>query len=1151
MAKPDKDLLLDPLRNLPAYQDLEQELQAGGFAGTSRHGLGLPRSARLAVVAALHGTLNVPIVLLTNRADRALALFDELNFWLPEANNLYFPEPNALYYEDLPWSLSTKLERLSVLASLARSWLPGEAQNSNPLVIVTPIRAVMTRTIPRRDFLRSTQRLALGESRKMEDIARAWVGLGYEYSNIVVQPGQFSRRGGLLDVWSPSEEFPIRIEFFGDDIDTLRQFNPATQRSEAKLEKANIYPAAEAMPLYAERLDPIPESVNENHIAALYDYPSSLMDYLPSNAIIMLDGQEFIESAVNDIEEESTKRFNQLVQEGKLTQDTPVPFLTWSEIEDGFGKRQVVELGHTNAIEGATLSAAFDPGPRFAGRLKDFQTYLLNLDHKAEDWLVVSRQAPRLRQLWEEIHPQLDEAVQKRFIEGSISSGWSLHNGSQTLQHLLSDSEIFGWSRPQPRRRPLLNTESPEALLGDLRPGDWVVHVDHGIGQFIGLHKPILDGIQREFLAIQYRNNDTLYVPIHQVDRISRYVGPEGASPEPSRLGGGEWDQVKAKVRHAVVEVAGDLLELYAKRQTAKGYTFSPDTDWQKELEASFPYIETPDQLRAIQAVKTDMESNQPMDRLLCGDVGYGKTEVALRAAFKAVADGKQVAILVPTTILAQQHFDTFRQRLAAFPVIVEMLSRFRNQKEQNEIIKLLNQKKIDIIIGTHRLISSDVQFKDLGLVIIDEEQRFGVMHKEHLKKLRSEVDVLTLTATPIPRTLYMALSGVRDISTINSPPEERLPIITHVGFYDPKLVREAVIREMDRGGQVFFVHNRVHSIPAVYNHLQNLIPEARIGIGHGQMDETALADVMHSFTEGQIDILLSTSIIESGLDIPNANTLIVDRADTFGLSQLYQLRGRVGRGAQRAFAYLFQDRRHASTEEGEERLEVLADNSQLGAGYAIAMRDLEMRGAGDLLGTRQSGFIAAVGFQLYTRLLSNAVRELKKAIGQPMEENSKDLPFMDVPSLAINVDLPLSSEIPSSYIPDQALRLTLYRRISTLRTEADVTATEIEFSDRFGELPKGVKDLLYQMRTKILGEEAGLDNISFINAQLVLNYPLLPTGVKDRYLKEIDPFARAGKNSYWLSVDKLKGESWQDYLLRFLRLLNRLDTPTHASNTL
>ncbi|MEA4812558.1 MAG: transcription-repair coupling factor [Anaerolineaceae bacterium] len=1139
MAKPVNALLLGPLQSLPAYQDLEKEVEAAGFTRAARHGLGLPRSARLAVLAALHHALNLPIVLLTNRADRALALFDELNFWLPDSNNQYFPEPNSLFYEDLPWSMSTKLERLAVLASLGRSWLPGETTSPQAPIIVSPIRAVMTRTIPRRDFLKNTQRIALGDQRNMDETARHWVGLGYEYSNIVVQPGQFSRRGGILDVWPPSEELPLRLEFFGDEIDTLRQFNPATQRTEAKLEKANIYPAAEALPLYAERLNPMPEAVTENDVAALYDYPSSLMDFLPANAIIMLDGQEFIEAAVNDIEEESSGRFSQLVQQGKLNQNAALPYLTWSEIEDGFGKRQVLELGHTHAIEGAALSAAFDPGPRFAGRLKDFQTYLLNLDHKEEPWLVVSRQATRLRQLWEEIHPHLDEETQKRFIEGSISAGWILHGEGKIQQHLLSDSEIFGWNRPQPRRRPMLNSESPEALLGDLRPGDWVVHVDHGIGQFTGLHKPTLDGIQREFLAIQYKNNDTLYVPIHQADRVSRYVGPEGITPEVSRLGGNEWDQTKVKVRHAVVEVAGDLLELYAKRQTAKGYTYSPDSDWQKELEASFPYIETADQLKAIQAVKADMESNQPMDRLLCGDVGYGKTEVALRAAFKAVADGKQVAILVPTTILAQQHFDTFRQRLAAFPVTVDMLSRFRNQKEQTEIIRQLAKKNIDIIIGTHRLISSDVQFKDLGLVIIDEEQRFGVMHKEHLKRLRAEVDVLTLTATPIPRTLYMALSGVRDISTINSPPEERLPIITQVGPYDAKLVREAVIREMDRGGQVFFVHNRVHSIPAVYNHLQALIPEARIGIGHGQMDEAALADVMHAFTEGQLDILLSTSIIESGLDIPNANTLIVDRADTFGLSQLYQLRGRVGRGAQRAFAYLFYDKRRAPTIEGEERLEVLTDNSQLGAGYAIAMRDLEMRGAGDLLGTRQSGYIEAVGFQLYTRLLSNAVRELRKATGQPLIEEYEKLPFMDMPSLAINVDLPLSSEIPSSYIPDQGLRLTLYRRISTLRSETDVTAAEIEFSDRFGELPQGVKDLLYQMRVKILGEEAGLENIGFINTQLVLNYPPLPNGVRERHLAEIDAFSRAGKNSYWLSADKLEKEDWQSYLLRFLRKLN------------
>jgi len=595
-------------------------------------------------------------------------------------------------------------------------------------------------------------------------------------------------------------------------------------------------------------------------------------------------------------------------------------------------------------------------------------------------------------------------------------------------------------------------------------------------------------------------------------------------------LGGSEWDLTKSRVRHAVVEVAQDLLELYAKRQTVEGFAFNPDNDWQKELEASFPYIETPDQLLAIEQVKADMESKRPMDRLLCGDVGYGKTEVALRAAFKAVMDGKQVAVLVPTTVLAQQHYETFRQRLSVFPVTVEMLSRFRSNKAQEEIIRLTAEKQIDILIGTHRLLSADVRFGDLGLVIIDEEQRFGVTHKEHLKKLRSEVDVLTLTATPIPRTLYMALSGVRDISNINSPPEERLPIITHVGPYDQKLVREAIVRELDRGGQVFFVHNRIQSIPAVYNHLSILVPEARIGIGHGRLPEEQLAEVMQQFTAGQIDVLLCTSIIESGLDIPNANTLIIDRADAFGLAQLYQLRGRVGRGAQRAFAYLFRDKRRAPTPEGEERLEVLAENSQLGAGYAIAMRDLEMRGAGDLLGTRQSGYIAAVGFYLYTKLLGQAVKALRGDMDLPVESN------VEAPSLHINVDLPLAGEIPASYIPDQELRLKLYRRVASLRSETEIAQTEIEFADRFGPLPAGVLDLLFQMKVKLRGEAAGIESISINNNQILLSYPALPNGIKDRGLPEVDPNARAGRNAYWVNIANLDKEAWQTRLLGILQ---------------
>ena len=644
-----------------------------------------------------------------------------------------------------------------------------------------------------------------------------------------------------------------------------------------------------------------------------------------------------------------------------------------------------------------------------------------------------------------------------------------------------------------PARAPARSHNAPEADYTDLKPGDWVVHVDFGIGRYIGLVRRALDGAEREFLAVEYEGGDQIFVPVYQADRLSRYIGPGGEPPTPTRLGGSEWAQAKQRVRESVQQVAQELLELYARRQVVQGHAFSPDTVWQQDLEASFPYVETEDQLRAIEEVKKDMENTRPMDRLLCGDVGYGKTEVALRAAFKAVMDGKQVAILVPTTVLAQQHYETFRQRLSPFPVEVEMLSRFRSQKQQDQIIKQLVEGSIDIIIGTHRLIQQDVTFKDLGLVIIDEEQRFGVTHKEFFKRLRTEVDVLTMTATPIPRTLYMALTGVRDISQINTPPAERLPIITHIGPYSPQLVRQAILRELERGGQVFFVHNRVQTIRAMEKHLHNLVPEARVGVAHGQMPEDELSKVMTRFTQGEIDVLLCTSIIESGLDIPNANTLIVDRGDTFGLAQLYQLRGRVGRGAQRAYAYFFRHRKKPPTPEGQERLEVIAENTQLGAGYSIAMRDLEMRGAGELLGTRQHGMIAAVGFHLYTACWARPCARSAGSQGWPGGDELAALKDTHVP---VSVDLPLSIGIPVDYIPDQTMRLKLYRRLADMQDEGEVQAMEDEFNDRFGSLPDQVANLFFQMRVKLRAEQAGLASVSMEGDQIVLRYPPLPEGV-------------------------------------------------------
>jgi transcription-repair coupling factor (superfamily II helicase) len=645
-----------------------------------------------------------------------------------------------------------------------------------------------------------------------------------------------------------------------------------------------------------------------------------------------------------------------------------------------------------------------------------------------------------------------------------------------------------------------------------------------------------VDGIEREYLSVEYAEGDQLFVPVYQADRLTRYIGPDAHPPTPTRLGSPEWRTTKSRVKEAVEEVAQDLLDLYARRNVVEGHAFGKDAPWQKELETSFPYIETQDQLRVIGEVKSDMETSKPMDRLICGDVGYGKTEVALRAAFKAVMDGKQVAILVPTTVLAQQHYHTFCQRLAPFPVEVEMLSRFRTPQQQKDILSRLEQGKVDIIIGTHRLLQADVIFKDMGLLIIDEEQRFGVTHKETLKKMRTEVDVLTLTATPIPRTLYMTLTGVRDISTINTPPEERLPIITHVGPYSPWLVRQAILRELERGGQVFFVHNRVQTIGAIRIHLEKLVPEARVVVAHGQMQEDQLSQRMEQFTAGDVDILLSTSIIESGLDIPNANTLIVDRADTFGLAQLYQLRGRVGRGAQRAYAYFFRHKHLVPTLEGRQRLETIAENTQLGAGYSIAMRDLEIRGAGDILGTRQHGYIASVGFHLYTRLLADSVQRLRSGKALPVLTEALQSESA-APGLPVSVDLPIPVSLPASYIPERQTRTRLYRRLADLRSQDEIDALSEEFIDRFGPLPEEAKHLLYQLKVKLLAEKAGLVSVSGEGGQIILRYPPLPEGETTRSLPELGEDIRTGKNAIWLPITETNG--WQDKLLAVLQKLS------------
>ena len=686
--------------------------------------------------------------------------------------------------------------------------------------------------------------------------------------------------------------------------------------------------------------------------------------------------------------------------------------------------------------------------------------------------------ARRLQELMEEqgLGPRLEEGLtglptpgSVTLVQGSLTQGWSLAVASGNAA-LFSDTEVFGTTKVSRPRR--LHAMPREAFLAEITPGSYVVHIDHGVARFTGTTTMQEDGQEREYLLLEYSEEDRLYVPMEHLDRVSLYTAPGDRAPALTRLGTQEWARIKERVKRSTVEMAEELLSLYASREMVQGIGFAVDQPWQQELEDSFPYVETPDQITAIAQVKEDMERPKPMDRLVCGDVGYGKTEVALRAAFKAVMHGTQVAILVPTTVLAQQHFATFSERLRPYPVTVEVLSRFRSDQEQQQVVEALAAGKVDICIGTHRLLQKDVAFKNLGLVVVDEEQRFGVAHKERLKQMRREVDVLTLSATPIPRTLHMALSGIRDMSTMETPPEERLPIKTYVSQYSDELVREAVLRELDRGGQVYFVHNRVRTIARMAETLAELVPEASIAIGHGQMPEEQLEQVMAKFGRGEMDVLLCTTIIESGLDLPNVNTLIVDRADRLGLSQLYQLRGRIGRSARRAYAYFLVPRGRRITETAQKRLETILAATELGAGFRIAMKDLEIRGAGNILGAQQSGYIHAVGFDLYSQLLTQAVEEVK-AQGDGTGPTTQE----ERPEVSVSLRIP--ARIPPDYVEDLPTRLALYQRLSKAREVEEVEQVQEDLRDRFGRVPTEAHNLLYSVRVRVLAQQAGVEAVT------------------------------------------------------------------------
>jgi len=1170
--------LLSVLQSHPSYLALLSRLYGRETGASTLPALELREAARPYVIAALQSDWPGPIVIVSPKPPDARYLYHQVQNWSRTPDQVhYYHAPDTIFYDPAPWNRETIQSRVATMAQLAEISRDDAPDAGAHTVICASIWSLMAKSVPPRAYRRAMRTLEHGQMLSMRDLLTWCVQSGYDPVAVVEAPGSFSHRGSLVDIYAPNHPDPLRIDFFGDEIDSIRAFSPSTQRSQEHLDRITLSPASEALPLWAKaaasRLQALDltacraaprqrmgEQVSalstgeyisgaEFYAAYLYPRPGTLLDHCPANTLLLLDDATALKSAALGLENQAISVRNDMLQDEALPPNLSVPYLPWDDLKPRLLRQPALDLAYGAEEDAVSLGQAFSHPPELGQRIDDVLSEVEAAHHPGHTIGLVTRQAERVadllreRNIWvsptEEV---LDEPSDGSLllIDGVIERGWVLSDEGRTLT-MLSDAEMFGWQRVRRRRPAGKRRSSPESLFADLKQGDYVVHLEHGIGRYHGLVHKTLANLEREYLEIEYASGDRLFVPIHQADRVSRYLGADDRQPRIHRLGGTEWSTVRARAEKAIRDIAAELLELYAARAVAPGHAFGPDGPWQHELEGSFPYEETDDQLRAIAEVKRDMERPKPMDRLICGDVGYGKTEVALRAAFKAVMDGKQVAILVPTTVLAQQHFHTFRRRLRPYPVVVEMLSRFRSPRQQQQILSDLSGGRIDILIGTHRLLSSDVSFKDVELLIIDEEKRFGVTHKEHLKALRRHIDVLTMTATPIPRTMAMSLGGIRDMSIIDTPPEERLAIRTQVQEFDPAMVRKAILREIDRGGQVYYVHNRVQDIEIVAAELQRLVPEASIVVGHGQMPEGHLAQVMLGFAQGEYNVLLCTTIIESGLDIPNVNTIILDRADMYGLAQLYQLRGRVGRGVHQGYAFLFY--KPPLNDIAQQRLQAIQDASDLGAGFRVAMRDMEIRGAGEILGAEQHGHIAAVGFDLYQRLLRRAVEELQATPGAPpeaiklaQERTAAEALSLD---LGASIDLPVSAYLPDEYVPDAPLRLRLYRRLARIADRAALSEIAQELADRFGELPDPVRGLLYLLEVRHAAGAVGVSSIKGQDGQIAIALPgPIPPDIFAK-LSAAVPACRTRGARLWLRP----GPEWRDELLMLLQGLAQAQT--------
>ncbi|MFA8438978.1 transcription-repair coupling factor [Pueribacillus sp. YX66] len=1144
---------------------------------------GLTGSARTLFVATLYERTKRPQLVVTHNLFQAQNVYEDLVELVGSEHVYLYPVNDLISSEIAIASPELKAQRLQVLLQ----WV------NNPRgIVVSPIAGLKRMIAPKSTWEKMLVHLRVGENIDIEALLHKLIASGYSRTPMVSTPGEFSMRGGIIDVYPLTEEQPIRIELFDTEIDSIRFFDVESQRSDKKVEFVTVGPASE-VPLFPENFEygieqlqsklkhtlqhvknkSVKEKIDEQigfeleklnnqevfqgiykYISLFFQKPESLLDYFPNDGIVIFDETSRVQEVSQQLDKEEAEWQTTLLEQGETVTDLT---MSWS-FDALFQPRtqQKVHLTlflrhipHTNPEN--VVNANSKSMQQFHGQMNVLKTEIERW--KKANYAIAflaadEERAKRIERIMNDYKIEVQRADGTTpLISGVVqiltlplATGFEL-----PIERLavVTEEEIFSKNVRKQRRREKMSNAERIKSYSELNVGDYIVHVNHGIGKYLGIETLEINGVHKDYLHVKYAGNDTLYVPVDQIDQIQKYVGSEAKVPKVHSLGGSDWKRTKKRVQSSVEDIADDLIKLYAEREASKGVQFEKDGEEQREFEASFPYEETADQLRAIEEIKADMEKVRPMDRLLCGDVGYGKTEVALRAVFKAIMSGKQVAILVPTTILAQQHYETMRERFSEHPINIAVLSRFRTRKQQTETIKGLKNGTIDVVVGTHRLLSKDITFLDLGLLVVDEEQRFGVKHKEKIKQMKANIDVLTLTATPIPRTLHMSLLGVRDLSVIETPPENRFPVQTYVVEYNATLIREAIERELARNGQVYFLYNRVETIERMTEQIRMLVPEARVAFAHGQMTEGELENVMLDFLDGQYDVLVSTTIIETGVDIPNVNTLIVYGADKMGLSQLYQLRGRVGRSNRVAYAYFTYQRDKLLSEVAEKRLQAIKEFTELGSGFKIAMRDLSIRGAGNLLGAEQHGFIDSVGFDLYSQMLKEAIEERKgvKEIEQPF---------------TVEIDLQMDAYIPSAYISDEYQKIDMYKRFRALETDKDIQDLEDELIDRFGDYPDEVALLLAISRMKSRATDLKIESIKENNREFVLLFSEKAADVIDntklfQIISSVDRRIHLGTVGNQVKIVlRAKGESDRTACDLILTLLQKLMAAKKAEKT-